>query len=65
MVNGKSLLVDIAPEERTDGKEAQRSVVDVLSGDIFYPATGATPVADFPTEYAQAPTEPVTAMSSY
>lgn len=65
MVNGKSLLVDIAPEERTDGKEAQRSVVDVLSGDIFYPAAGATPVADFPTEYAQAPTEPVTAMSSY
>lgn len=36
MVNGKELMVDIQPEERTDGKPPQRSVVDI-SADCFYP----------------------------
>lgn len=36
MVNGKELEVDIQPEERKDGKPAQRSVVDI-SNECFYP----------------------------
>lgn len=67
MINGKSLMVDIAPEERTDGKEPQRSVVDVMSGDIFYPLNPVNLAPDFPSEYATPPaveTAPAT-MSSY
>ena len=36
MVNGKELEVDIMPEERKDGKDPQRSVVDI-SNECFYP----------------------------
>ena len=57
MINGKKLKVDIAPEERTDGKEAQRSVVDIMAGDIFYPiapAVAAMPV-DEDTPFAVDP----------
>ena len=36
MVNGKELEVDIAPEERKDGKPAQKSVVDI-NNECFYP----------------------------
>lgn len=35
---GKQLLVDICPENRTDGKPPQRSQVDV-SAECFYPIT--------------------------
>lgn len=42
MINGKKLMVDIMPEERKDGKDVQRSVVDVASGEIFYPETLST-----------------------
>lgn len=37
MIPGKELLVDVMPEKRDDGKEPERSVVDVFSGQIFYP----------------------------
>lgn len=40
LVNGKSLMVDIAPEERKDGSAPQRSVVDI-SADCFYPVEKA------------------------
>lgn len=68
MVNGKQLLVDIVPEERTDGKEAQRSIVDVKSGEVFYPiptTIGDTPFSVDPV--VTAPVESVTpvATSSY
>ena len=36
LVVGKEMYVDIMPEERDDGKEPQRSVLDI-SGSIFYP----------------------------
>ena len=36
MVVNKSLLVDITPEEKKDGSEPTRSVVDI-SADCFYP----------------------------
>ncbi len=36
MVNGKELEVDIMPEERKDGKEPERSVVDITA-QCFYP----------------------------
>ncbi len=36
LVVNKKIYVDITPEETTDGKEPQRSVVDI-SGEIFYP----------------------------
>ena len=36
MVNGKSLMVDIKPEERKDGGTPQRSVVDI-DAECFYP----------------------------
>jgi hypothetical protein len=70
MINGKSLIVDIVPEERTDGKEAQRSIVDVKSGDIFYPVQPRTTVgvAEEDTPFAM-DTTPVnltpTTMSAY
>ena len=68
MVNGKKLKVDIVPEERTDGKEAQRSVVDIMAGDIFYPiapAMTAMPV-DEDTPFAADPvTEAAPVMSAY
>lgn len=41
MVTGKELKVDICPEERKDGKEPQRSVVDI-SAECFYPAVSPT-----------------------
>ena len=68
MINGKKLRVDIAPEERTDGKEAQRSIVDVMAGDIFYPLTpsAATMPVDEDTPFATEPTEaPQQVMSAY
>ena len=36
MVNGKSLMVDIKPEDRKDGGAPQRSVVDI-DAECFYP----------------------------
>lgn len=36
MVNGKSLMVDIKPEDRKDGSAPQRSVVDI-DAECFYP----------------------------
>ena len=36
MVNGKELEIDICPEERKDGKDPQRSVVDITA-ECFYP----------------------------
>lgn len=36
MVNGKSLEIDICPEDRKDDKPPQRSVVDI-SAECFYP----------------------------
>lgn len=36
MVTGKKLLVDICPEERKDGQNPQRSVVDITA-ECFYP----------------------------
>lgn len=51
MINGKKLLVDIVPEDRKDGQDPQRSIVDALSADIFYPITrypqDATPETPF------------------
>ena len=36
MVNGKSLMVDIKPEDRKDGGAPQRSIVDI-DAECFYP----------------------------
>jgi hypothetical protein len=64
MVIGKEMLIDVTPEERKDGKEAQRSVVDV-SAEIFYPIlkTETTPVPDFPEAIAT-PTDPAVPVTS-
>ena len=56
LVVGKEILVDIMPEERTDGKEPQRSVVDV-SGDLFYPIEenfAAPTMSPEPTTFTEA-----------
>lgn len=37
MIQGKKIIVDVAPEKAEEGKPATRSVVDVFSGQIFYP----------------------------
>lgn len=37
MIQGKKIIVDVAPEKVEEGKTATRSVVDVFSGQIFYP----------------------------
>lgn len=42
MIPGKQMLVDVAPEKRNDGKEPERSVIDVFSGNIFYPLEAST-----------------------
>ena len=69
MINGKSLIVDIIPEERTDGKEAQRSIVDVASGDIFYPtqtnATTGIIEEDTPFAMDTTPVNQAPVMSAY
>ena len=47
MIQGKKLLVDIEPEKAEEGKPAARSVVDVFSGQIFYPYVAtANPLED-------------------
>lgn len=47
MVQNKKLLVDIAPEKAEEGKEPTRSVVDVMSGQVFYPyVADANPLED-------------------
>ena len=64
MINGKQLKVDIIPEDRTDGKEPQRSIVDVMSADIFYPATATNDATmDFPEAYT-APANQAPAMTA-
>lgn len=38
MIPGKTLLVDIMPEDTKDANKApERSVIDVFSGEVFYP----------------------------
>lgn len=45
MIQGKKIKVDIAPEKAEEGKVATRSVVDVFSGQIFYPhVVGESPL---------------------
>lgn len=67
MVIGKKLRLDVAPEERKDGKEAQRSVVDI-SAEIFYPLeesdTGEVQTPDFPEAVIAAPTDPAVPVTS-
>lgn len=47
MIQNKKMLVDIMPEDVEKGKEPSRSVIDVFSGQIFYPhAPTANPVED-------------------
>lgn len=47
MVVGKKLKVDIVPEKTNDGEDPKRSVVDVNTGDIFYPyEADASPLND-------------------
>lgn len=59
MVNGKSLEIDIMPEERKDGKAPQRSVVDI-SADCFYPISAAnnTETEDIVGDVFSRPDEP-------
>lgn len=68
---GKKLRVDITPEERKDGKPAQRSVVDI-SGECFYPINNAVANAaeevfggDTPFVPDAAPQTAAPVMSSY
>lgn len=63
IIVNKSLLVDVIPEENKDGKPAQRSILDINAGNIFYPigqspapATMAyTPVAHTPVAEMETP----------
>jgi hypothetical protein len=60
MIVNKKLMVDITPEETKDGKEPQRSIVDVKSAQIFYPYE--VPFAEEDTPFtADAATMPVKA----
>lgn len=54
MVNGKSLKVDIQPEERNDNKPPQRSVVDITA-QCFYPVQD--PALQAAEEVLSAPAE--------
>lgn len=53
VIVNKKMLVDIVPEERTDGKAPQRSVVDVNSGEIFYPIEAVPAIATAPDTIAE------------
>lgn len=67
MVNGKKLKVDIQPEERTDNKDPQRSVVDI-SAQCFYPIqdpVAQTAEAVFAGETAAPTTQTPPVMASY
>ena len=68
MVVGKQLKLDVTPEERNDGKEPQKSIVDV-SAEIFYPLDAAANTSDdidFPDPMpVNTPQEQPAAMSSY
>lgn len=68
MVVGKQLKLDVTPEDRNDGKEPQKSVVDV-SAEIFYPlntTANTTDDIDFPDPMpANTTQEQPAAMSSY
>lgn len=47
MVVNKQLMIDITPEERKDDKPAQRSIIDINAGDMFYPVeTTPAPTTD-------------------
>ena len=64
MVVNKQLMVDVTPEERTDGKPPQRSVLDINAGDIFYPVTEPEETLDVNNVFFPPEQEAVT-MSSY
>lgn len=60
-VKGKSLLVDICPEERKDGQQPQKSVVDI-SADCYYPigtVNTMEAVADEAAEVFAAPVDDI------
>lgn len=57
MVVNKELIVDIMPEDKKDGSAPQRSIVDVFSGEIFYPIEQNTSDDwEFPEPTTPAPT---------
>lgn len=64
MTVGKKLKLDVMPEERNDGKDPQRSIVDI-SAEVFYPITEDTGnVPEFPEATIETDTEPAV-MSQY
>lgn len=64
MIVNKEMKVDICPEEKKDGTEPQRSVIDI-SAEIFYPVQDA--VIQAAEDILSAPTQeaPATVSSSY
>ena len=65
MVNGKSLMVDIKPEDRKDGGTPQRSVVDI-DAECFYPVeTDDAPDAVFRNAVSVPDAVPATAQANY
>ena len=71
MIVNKKLMVDITPEETKDGKEPQRSIIDINAGQIFYPYEKPFVEEDLPftadtaTTPVEAPTTQPTTMSQY
>ena len=63
MVNGKSLLVDIKPEEKKDGSAPQRSVVDI-DAECFYPLTAVDDAPDAVFRQAVSTPEPTPAVQA-
>lgn len=61
MIQGKKIKVDVAPEKAEEGKVATRSVVDVFSGQIFYPYTVNESSLDTDIFVANGTSAPVTA----
>lgn len=58
MITGKKLLVDIEPEKAEEGKAVSRSVIDVFSGQIFYPYVEATNPLEIDTFTGEVETGP-------
>ena len=64
LVVNKRIMVDITPEERTDGKEPQRSVVDI-SGGLFYPIEVSEETVPFDAPTIKPETTPEDTTSNY
>ena len=65
MIQGKKMLVDIAPEKPEEGKEPTRSVVDVFSGQIFYPIVNAETALESIDVFSAPPNEAPAVASEY